>query len=246
MNVNTTVFRILALETSTDYCSVSLGVGEDIRSIGERAGQRHSERLLPMVDELLQSANLEVADLDAIAFGAGPGSFTGLRIACGVAQGLAFALDAKCVPVGSLEALAEASGGERVVVCTDARMGQVYHAAFERDGLQWREVLPPTLCDPEHLPGLPDGAWLGCGSGFERYPQIMSGHYQAKVMQVLEGVVPHAREIALLGARYLAAGRSVDSTEAAPIYVRNKVALTMTEQQMAEQGTAEQGVAKQG
>ncbi len=186
--------------------------------------------LLPMVDALLRQADLDTADLDAIAFGAGPGSFTGLRIACGVAQGLAFANECACIPVGSLEALAEASGARRVVVCTDARMGQVYHAAFERDGEEWAEVVPPGLCDPDGLPDLPGGGWLGCGSGFDRYPQIMSGTYGRTVTEVRRNVTPHAREVALLGARYLSAGRSFPSTEAVPVYVRNKVALTMKEQ----------------
>lgn len=222
--------KILALETSTDFCSVALLLGEDVHSVGENAGQKHSELLLPMVDKVLCDMGLKVADLDAIAFGAGPGSFTGLRIACGVAQGLAYPVDAPCIAVGSLEALAQASGGSRVVVCTDARMGQVYHAAFERDAAHWREVLPASLCAPDDLPELPAGAWLGCGSGFDRYPQIIAEAYRNKVTQVIPDMQPHAREIALLGSQYLAAGRSVPSAEAAPIYVRNKVALTMKEQ----------------
>jgi len=226
----TPLFRILALETSTEHCSVALRIGSDIRSSEKQAGHKHSELLLPMVDDLLQQAGLKLADLDAIAFGAGPGSFTGLRIACGVAQGLAFPVDCRCVPVGSLEALAEASGGARVVVCTDARMGQVYHAAFEREGAEWREVLTPSLCEPDDLPELPGGNWLGCGSGFDRYPQMMAGRYRTSVKEIRHGVLPHAREIALLGAQYLATGRSVASTDAAPVYVRNKVALTMKEQ----------------
>ncbi len=210
---------------------MALCVGGDIRYSGNPAGQKHSEMLLPMVDALLRQAELQPADLDAIAFGAGPGSFTGLRIACGVAQGLAFAIECACVPVGSLEALAEASGAKRVVVCTDARMGQVYHAAFDRDGDEWVEVVPPGLCDPNALPDLPGGGWLGCGSGFDRYPQIMSGSYARTVTEVRRDVAPHAREIATLGARYLSAGRNFPSTEAAPVYVRNKVALTMKEQE---------------
>ncbi len=222
--------RILALETSAEYCSVALLMGEDIHGSEAHAGQKHSELLLPMIDEVLRDCGLGIAELDAIAFGAGPGSFTGLRIGCGVAQGLAFPVGGRCVPVGSLEALAQASGGERVVVCADARMGQVYHAAFERDHLDWREVLPPSLCNPDDLPELPGAAWLGCGSGFDRYPQIMNGPYRGKISEVRKGMVPHAREIALLGARYLECGRSVPSTEALPVYVRNKVALTMKEQ----------------
>ena len=209
---------------------MSLLVGKDMHSTEKQAGQKHSELLLPMVDEVMKAAELKIADLDAIAFSAGPGSFTGLRIACGVAQGLAFAVNCSCVPVGSLEALAEASGGARVVVCTDARMGQVYHAALEREGAGWREILPPSLCDPGELPPLPGKSWLGCGNGFDRYPQIMAGQYRKQVTEVRSKLVPHAREIALLGAHYLAAGRGVPGTEALPVYVRNKVALTMKEQ----------------
>jgi tRNA threonylcarbamoyladenosine biosynthesis protein TsaB len=223
--------RILALETSTEYCSVSLLADGDIHSLQAHAGQKHSELLLPMIDELLRANGVKIAELDAIAFGAGPGSFTGLRIACGVAQGLTFPEDIRCVPVGSLEALAQASGGERVVACTDARMGQVYHAAYEQGDEGWKEVLAPSLCNPDALPELPDAGWLGCGSGFDRYPDIMNGPYRLKVSGIRTGLVPRAHEIALLGARYLILGRSVPSSEALPVYVRNKVALTMKEQQ---------------
>ena len=230
MSITNPSLRVLALETSTEYCSVSLLTGDEIQSLQAHAGQKHSELLLPMIDELLRGQGLRIADLDAIAFGAGPGSFTGLRIACGVVQGLAFPANTRCVPVGSLEALAQASEGERVVVCADARMGQIYHAAFEQGDDGWVEVLAPSLCNPDALPDLPDDGWLGCGSGFDRYPDIMSGPYRQKVSAVRADLVPQAREIAMLGARYLAHGRSVSSTEALPLYVRNKVALTMKEQ----------------
>ena len=183
-----------------------------------------------MIDEVLHAGGLKIAGLDAIAFGAGPGSFTGLRIACGVVQGLAFPANTRCVPVGSLEALAQASDGERVVVCVDARMGQIYHAAFERGNGDWTQVLAPSLCNPGELPQLPGGDWLGCGNAFGRYPDIMGGPYRQKVSRVMTDLVPQAREIALLGAHYLARGYSVPSTEALPVYVRNKVALTMKEQ----------------
>ena len=230
MSITNPSLCVLALETSTEFCSVSLLTGENIHGLQVHAGQKHSELLLPMIDEMLQGNGLGIAELDAIAFGAGPGSFTGLRIGCGVVQGLAFPGNTRCVPVGSLEALAQASAGERVVVCADARMGQVYHAAFEKCDDGWVEVLAPSLCNPDALPELPDDDWLGCGSGFDRYPDIMSGPYRQKVSAVRPNLMPQAREIALLGARYLAQGRSVASHEALPLYVRNKVALTMKEQ----------------
>jgi tRNA threonylcarbamoyladenosine biosynthesis protein TsaB len=222
--------RILALETSAEHCSVALRSGEDTLWRLEPARNTHSELLLPMIDQLLRDTGTQLAALDAVAFGAGPGSFTGLRIACGVAQGLAYPVGCRCVPVGSLEALAEASGGSRVVVCTDARMGQVYHGAFVRDGSRWREVMAPSLCHPESLPPLPDGDWLGCGNGFECYAGIMQGPYGDQLTHVRNDVLPHAREIALLGAYYLEDGRGLPASQAAPLYVRNKVALTMKEQ----------------
>ena len=222
--------KILAIETSAEYCSVSLRAGEQTTYSEQQAGQKHSELLLPMVDGLLEAARLQVRDLDAVAFGAGPGSFTGLRIGCGVAQGLAFAAGCRIVPVGSLEALAQAAGGPRVVVCTDARMGQIYHGAFERKDQLWRTVLPPSLCDPDLLPELPGKDWLGCGSGFERYEEALLEQYQAQLVDVNAGVIASAREIMSLGAKFLAAGHSVSCTEAVPVYVRDKVALTMKEQ----------------
>lgn len=222
--------KLLALETSAEYCSVSLRVGKQVASADKLAGQKHSELLLPMIDELLNAACLRVHDLDAVAFGAGPGSFTGLRIGCGVVQGLAFAAGCPVVPVGSLEALAEAADGQRVVVCTDARMGQIYHGAFERNGQMWDVILPPSLCDPDRLPELSGTGWLGCGSGFERYQETLVAQYQPQQVAVKTGVVARASEIALLGAKYLSAGRGVPCTEAVPVYVRDKVALTMKEQ----------------
>lgn len=221
---------ILALETSSEICSVSLRVGESTASREEQAGQKHSELLLPMIHDLLDAAHLRVADLDAIAFGAGPGSFTGLRIGCGVVQGLGFAAGCPVVPVGSLEALAEAADGQRVVVCTDARMGQIYHGAYERKDQMWQAILPPSLCDPGKLPELPGNGWLGCGSGFERYQESLVAQYREQLVDVKMGVIARAREIISLGAKYLAAGHSVSSAEAVPVYVRDKVALTMKEQ----------------
>ncbi len=221
---------ILALETSSELCSVSLRVGESTTSREEQAGQKHSELLLPMIHDLLDAAHLRVADLDAIAFGAGPGSFTGLRIGCGVVQGLAFAAGCPVVPVGSLEALAEAADGQRVVVCTDARMGQIYHGAYERKDQMWQAIAPPSLCNPDQVPQLPGNDWIGCGSGFERYRELLDDQYKAQLVDVKTGVVACADEIVSLGAEYLAAGHSVSCTEAVPVYVRDKVALTMKEQ----------------
>ncbi len=193
------------------------------------AGQRNSELLLPMVDALLVSHDLPARDLDGIAFGAGPGAFTGVRIACGVAQGMAFGLDVSLAGIGTLLALAEASGARRIVCCLDARMGEIYHAAYERNGEDWREIIAPGLHKPAAAPSLPGGQWSGCGSGFAVFRTELADRYAGSIERIIDNIVPHAREVALLAARQFARGAAIDAAEAAPLYVRNKVVLKVNE-----------------
>ncbi len=129
--------RFASLETSTEWCSVALWADGEIAALERRAGMRHSELALPMLERLLAAAGISAGQLDAVAFGAGPGSFTGLRIACGLAQGLAFARGLPVIGISTLEALAEESGATRVVTCLDARMREVYYAALEKRGARW-------------------------------------------------------------------------------------------------------------
>src|SRR5262245_46847345 len=131
--------KFAAFESATDWCSVALWLDGEIRAVEARVGQRHSERMLPMLDQLAAQAGVPLRSLDAVAFGAGPGSFTGLRIACGVAQGIALARSIPAIGISTLEALAEESGAPRVVACLDARMSEVYYSALERSGAGWRE-----------------------------------------------------------------------------------------------------------
>src|SRR5438128_8548750 len=141
--------RILALDASTDVCAVAVGQASHWRERAEKAGQRHSEMMLPMVRALLDDAGLDLRDLDGIAFGAGPGSFTGLRIACGVAQGLALGASLPLMGVATLEAMAETARQRgcltRVIAALDARMQEIYVAAYEHDGFHWRAVLDPAV-----------------------------------------------------------------------------------------------------
>jgi tRNA threonylcarbamoyladenosine biosynthesis protein TsaB len=219
--------RILAIETSSEYCSCALAGGSDIRELAEVAGQRHSALLLPMVQRLLAEADTHLGDLDAIAFGAGPGSFTGLRIACSVAQGLAMARDLPVVPVVTLEALAEDAGGGRVIACLDARMGELYLAAYERDGDGWRAVQPPCLVRPDALPPM-TGRWAGAGSGFGVQGERLANAYELAGADAL--AFPRARAVAAIGRRAMAAGRGVPAEAAGPLYLRDKVALDVREQ----------------
>lgn len=222
--------KILALETSTEYCSVALSREGEIDARETLAGQRHSELLLGMVDAMLRRHGLALRGLDGIAFGAGPGSFTGLRIACGVTQGLAFGAGLPVVGVSTLLALAESAGAPRAVCCLDARMGQIYHAAYEREGMSWSTVHAPGLCAPAEAPLLPGAAsWAGSGSGFKAHREALDRRYAGRLSAIIPDVYPHAREVARLAIAEFEQGRAVPAEAAAPVYIRDKVALKSNE-----------------
>ena len=193
------------------------------------AGQKHSQLILPMLGEMLAEAELTLPELECITFGAGPGSFTGLRIGCGVAQGLAFGANLPVVGVSTLLALAQQTDAERVIACLDARMGEVYHAAYVRAGTAWQTVCEPGLYKPRDVPSVEGDAWFGIGSGWAAYGDILNEHYAGQINGSNGQAFPHARDIATLAAIEFAAGKAVPAAEAAPIYIRNKVALTMAE-----------------
>ena len=217
--------KFASFETSTDWCSVALWLDGEIAALEERAGNRHAERVLPMLEQLAADAGLPVAALDAVAFGAGPGSFTGLRIACGVAQGLALARGLPVTGVPTLEALAEEAGCARVVACLDARMREVYYSALEKQGGRWREVIPAQCVAPAAAPQPPGEGWTACGNGFFAYRDLFKGRF----LSMRPEIHPSAVAIARLAAPRLAAGEGVDAALATPIYVRDKVAFTAEE-----------------
>lgn len=221
--------KILALDTSTEYCSVALRVDTEIDARETRAGQRHSELVLGMIDELLTARDLTVRDLDGIAFGEGPGSFTGLRIACGVVQGLAFGANVPVAGIGTLLAMAEGSGAERVVCCVDARVHEIYHAAYERRGGAWYAIREPAICAPAAAPELSGEDWLACGSGFRAYGDVLEKQYAGRLSRIDLALYPHARDIAALAMPAFEAGRVMRADEAAPLYLRDKVALRIDE-----------------
>ena len=214
--------KFAAFETATEWCSVAVWIDGEIAGAEEAAANRHGELVLPMLDRLLASAGISVKDLDAVAFGAGPGSFTGLRIACGVAQGLAFARNLPVIGIPTLEAMAEECGAARVVACLDARMREVYYSALEKDGVRWREVVPAQCVAPSALQVPAGGDWTGCGNGFAAYGSM-------GLSKVIPDIHPSAVAVARLAAPRLAAGQGVDAALAVPVYVRDKVAFTVEE-----------------
>jgi len=234
--------RVLALDTSTEYCSVALWRDGVVVGHSELVGQKHSERLMAMLDDLLQQADLKLAQLDGIAFGMGPGSFTGVRIACGVTQGLALGANLPVIGVCTLQALAEASGKARVIAALDARMGELYLAAYEKQGSAWITMIEPCLCKPEKVPPLTGDNWFGAGSGFAMHGELLGAvlvdSYAGQLQGVDGGAVPQAAAIAALGAAQLLLGHGVDAAEALPLYLRDRVALKTSEREQQAQAKA--------
>jgi tRNA threonylcarbamoyladenosine biosynthesis protein TsaB len=222
--------KILAVETSTEYCSVALWQEGTVRERCELVGQKHSEVLMAMLDALLKDAGITVKQVDGIAFGKGPGSFTGVRIACGVAQGLALGVNLPVVGVCTLEAIAETSGKDKVIAALDARMGELYLAAYERRDGAWHAVIEPCLCQADAAPLL-EGRWCGAGNGFTVLGTALQARYDGhlRVDCLQSSLFPRAAAIAVLGAAQFAQGKGVDAALALPLYLRDKVALKTSE-----------------
>lgn len=227
---------ILALETSTELGSCALWYDGVVTERVCPEKRPHSETLLPLVRELLLERGVGLADLDAIAFGVGPGAFTGLRVACGAAQGLAVAANIPLVPVTSLEAMATASNFERALVLLDARMGEVYCGHYQREGDAYVlsgdiRVSPPS----EVL--LPTGeGWQACGNGLAAYPALLE-RVRAAGLAADPNIRPKASTAAAIAAGKYRQGAAIDAAEAAPLYVRDKVAKTVAER-LGEGGRA--------
>ncbi|MGO4381944.1 tRNA (adenosine(37)-N6)-threonylcarbamoyltransferase complex dimerization subunit type 1 TsaB [Pseudoduganella sp. RAF53_2] len=245
---------ILAIETSSEMASCALLRGGEV-IFRESSGVRtHSQSVLPMVQELLDEAGIALRDCDAIAYGAGPGSFTGVRTACGISQGLGFGAELPLVPVVTLDAMAlacrQAHGADAVLAVLDARMNEVYWAQYRFDGDAPVATLEPALSAPQDVvpaPGAlaaapvaastgaaasaPSGsaasALAACGNGFSAYPDAFAGKPFAA--GAYANIMPHAVQIAQLGARLFEAGHAVPAAQAQPLYLRNKVAYTKEE-----------------
>lgn len=223
--------KLLAIDTSGDACSAALLIDETIEQLFETAPRRHGERILPMMQDLLDRAGLRLNELDALAFGCGPGSFTGVRIAAAVIQGAAFGAELPVVPVSTLGALAQGQfrrgGQRRLLTALDARMGEVYWGCFEvgEDGLA-APCGEEAVCPPDRVE-LPSGqGWYGVGSGWAAHAASLT----ARVGDALAGVDPdplcEARDIAVMAAAQWRSGRQVSPEFAAPVYLRDRVTRT--------------------
>jgi tRNA threonylcarbamoyladenosine biosynthesis protein TsaB len=216
--------KVLAIDTATERCSVVLWHDGEVCERSLDTGRGHADVVLPMVAEVLQEAGIGLREVDGIAFGRGPGGFTGVRIAVSVVQGLAFAAELPTVGISNLAAVAQqvARPGDQVLVCMDARMEEVYCGCFELApgaalvrALRTEQVIKPQAV--ERWPGVT----LITGTGLPAYPQLAAAWDDVTQRP---GVLPRARDIALLGAAELAAGRGVPAWEAQPVYLRDQVA----------------------
>lgn len=221
--------KLLAFDTATEACSAALLIDDSIVERFEVAPRAHARLLLPMLDSLLKEADLRLADLDAIAFGRGPGSFTGLRIAASVAQGLAFGAELPVLPVSSLTALARAafvnSAAAHVLAAIDARMDEIYWATYVRD------AQGEPLCIGDEQVGaaralcLPEGAdWYGIGSGWAAYEATLRPQFGSRLLACDPAALPHAAQVARVAALDFVAGKAVAAEQALPVYIRNRVA----------------------
>jgi len=221
--------NLVVLETSTEYCSLAVSNGARVCARNFHAGQRHSEMALPVLRELLREAGLELSDVDGVVYGAGPGSFTGLRIACGLAQGLALAHNLPVCGVSTLLALAENCGSDRVIACLDARMGEVYHAVYQKRAADWLEIHEPGVYSPAAVPLVEGSAWVGCGSGFAAHGDALQLRLGGAITRIDAAALPDAAAMLRLAVHRFERGEGGDAAAAVPHYVRDKVALKASE-----------------
>ena len=217
--------KILALDTSTEACSAAIWADGAVVERFE-SGNRHSERILVMVDDLLAETGLALSRMDAIAFGRGPGSFTGLRIGAGVAQGLAFGADIPVTPISSLAALAQGVEASRVLAAFDARMHQVYSGAYARNAQGVVELVGiENLAAPADVT-LPEGEnWIGAGNGWDQYHAALLARLAKQVTTWRPRLDPRARHIGRLGAVACRVGKAIPAELALPVYIRDDVAV---------------------
>ncbi len=226
--------NILALESAAEPSSVALLINDEIVSAFCAEGFTNSETLLPLAEELLRAKNLTFADIHAVAFGLGPGSFTGLRVSCGIAQGFAIARNLPLLGIHTLAAMAFLSGKKKVMVTLDARMNEVYFAAFINGKIQGKTAVLPSLEIP--LPEIEnDEKWTIIGNGLIAYPELYQ-HFASISEAFMPEIMPDAAAILALAMPRLLAGETILPENAKPLYVRDKVAKTTAERQLEQAG----------
>ncbi|QPK64203.1 tRNA (adenosine(37)-N6)-threonylcarbamoyltransferase complex dimerization subunit type 1 TsaB [Methylomonas sp. LL1] len=225
--------KLLALETSTDACSAALLIDGDIREKFELAPREHTKLILPMIDSLMADAQLKPQQLDAVVLSRGPGSFTGVRIATGVAHGIAFGADLPVVLVSTLAAIAQDFFNRHDVgisfTAMDARMDEIFWGVYRRNGLGLAELLGGEAVTPAAAAVFPDVSGFGVGSGWGVHGEVLTARLGRRVEDIVSEVWPRAACIAQLGAYDFANGLAVPVEQAMPVYLRDKVAKKQSE-----------------
>ncbi|HEX4858121.1 MAG TPA: tRNA (adenosine(37)-N6)-threonylcarbamoyltransferase complex dimerization subunit type 1 TsaB [Usitatibacteraceae bacterium] len=233
--------NLFAVETSTERLSLAILRDGSVFERDVEAGQTHSDLALPLMRELFAEAKIAIKDLDAIVFGQGPGSFTGVRIACGLAQGLSLGSGVPMLAVETQMLVAEQVGAAKVVVALDARMDEIYLAAYEHDAAAacgWCSSLPPCLVRKDDLPALRGADWVLAGSATASDSLLgaLESSYAPQLGAILPGIAPRARDALGIAVREIGRSgldRCVAARDAAPLYLRNRVALTIEERAAA-------------
>jgi tRNA threonylcarbamoyladenosine biosynthesis protein TsaB len=225
--------KLLAVETATDACSAALFLDGVIHESYELTSKAHTQLILPMIDGLLLDAGLKPADVQGLAFGCGPGSFTGVRIATGVIQGLALGLDVPVMPVSTLAAIAQDYFDQHqdsvAFVAIDARMGEIFWGVYQRDAQGFARLLGEEAVTPAEAVIFPELPGVGLGTGWAVYQDVLQAKLAGWVTHIEPDLLPRARAIASLGADGFAQGRAVAVEQAMPVYLRDKVAKTEAE-----------------
>lgn len=230
--------NILALDTCTESCSAALLYQGKVFECFEMTQRGHSELILGMMDNVLSQAGVGISVVDALAFGRGPGSFTGVRVGVGVAQGIAFARDIPVIPISSLAAVAQGAADQldinHLAVAMDARMGEIYCASYKRENGLVKQVDDEQVCPPQDFSPafMPDSLleWVGVGTGWREYDAILRECFSNRLAQVSVEHYPRATSIVKLAEFEAQAGRVLPAEQAMPVYLRNNVAKKKGEQ----------------
>ncbi len=218
--------KILAIDTSTEACSACLSIDGNHLLRYKVAPREHAELILPMVDDLLKQADVSLHQLDCLAFGRGPGAFTGIRIATGVIQGLAYAVDLPVVPISSLATLAQSVANEQsnIIPAFDARMGEIYYGLYQtQDNGLVQLIGEEAVLKPDIFPVPSQGEWFGIGTGWDTYLNILSNNMSEHLISSQTNAYPSAEHIIPLAIHELQQGNTVSAEQAIPVYLRNKV-----------------------
>lgn len=228
--ININSLKILALDTSTDACSAALLSHGEVIARHEIAPRRHNELILPILKTLLAEAELALNQLDAIAFGCGPGSFTGLRIAASITQSIAYASNLPVIAVSTLRALAQGAyrefAAEYVLASLDAHMQEIYWGVYQLnpEHLIMMTETPELVCAPEQIPPCPLAKnWLGIGNGWDSYAALLQKKIGPQLQKWIPNRYPNAHDIALLAAHDYQQGKAISAEQALPVYLRDKV-----------------------